>query len=171
MKEQLEIFKEPIVASFTIAFILTLILQPISIGFIVGTSMEPNYSQGDLVIATSFEDPEVGEVVFFNRPSDNINIVHRVVSKKSENKYITKGDNNKINDGVVREKYIQGVEILHLRTSSLENELLPSFILVILSGSLYLIFSLILYIPVKIIQLSIKDNKEYIDELKSETFK
>lgn len=141
--------ESPIVVAFTLSLIFIAFLQPISVGFVIGSSMEPNHYQGDIVIASNFQEPEVGEVVFFNRPQDEQDIVHRVISKEDEGVYITKGDNNEASDGIVKEEHIKGIAVSHLETSELDNFFFGFGIVILITTSAFLALSMIFYVPVK----------------------
>ena len=78
---------------------------------VLSGSMEPAFYRGDLLVLTNrYEDPIVpGEIVVFKIEGRDIPIVHRVMqvhrgndaneaSDYSDVKYLTKGDNNNIND-------------------------------------------------------------------------
>ncbi len=67
----------------------------------VGRSMNPYLLQNDLLFwdPISSKDIEIGDVVIFKAVCNEERLViHRVIDKKLNNYYITKGDNNKIPD-------------------------------------------------------------------------
>lgn len=57
-------------------------------------------NQGDIMMLKRGEDIETGDIIVFNGRGNPI--IHRVVEKK-ENGYITKGDNNLIQDGLTND--------------------------------------------------------------------
>ena len=62
-------------------------------------SMEPKLSTGDAIILTkikSIDELEIGDIIAYKN-EDNITIVHRI-TKKEDDYFITKGDNNKVED-------------------------------------------------------------------------
>merc|ERR1711981_579640 len=72
---------------------------------VLSGSMEPAFYRGDLLVLTHYRnDPVVnGEIVVYRLNEREIPIVHRVI-KRHENtetgeiKYLTKGDNNQVDD-------------------------------------------------------------------------
>merc|ERR1712170_91027 len=72
---------------------------------VLSGSMQPAFYRGDLLVLTNYRnDPVVnGEIVFYKLKDKEIPIVHRVI-KRHENtetgevKYLTKGDNNQVDD-------------------------------------------------------------------------
>lgn len=72
---------------------------------VLSGSMEPTFSRGDMLFLTNFESPlEIGEVLVYKLPGQDIPIVHR--SHISQDKgaqtheifLLTKGDNNTVDD-------------------------------------------------------------------------
>lgn len=75
-------------------------LWPESLGgstaFIIvnGTSMEPTYYQGDLVVARKGE-PQVGDVVVYEPEGyGGARVVHRIIGGDATTGWVTQGDNN-----------------------------------------------------------------------------
>jgi len=72
---------------------------------VLSGSMEPAFYRGDLLVLTHYRNEPVvnGEIVVYRLNEREIPIVHRVI-KKHENsetgeiKYLTKGDNNQVDD-------------------------------------------------------------------------
>lgn len=107
MESQKNIFKE--IAEVIFAFILAFILYQ-ALGFALGTSvpivsvasdsMVPRLHKGDLVVAMKPENLKVGDIIIYaaNCPAlPREDIIHRIVEIKN-NTFITKGDNNLIED-------------------------------------------------------------------------
>jgi len=72
---------------------------------VLSGSMEPLFYRGDLLVLTHHRDIPIvnGEIVVYKLSDREIPIVHRVVkrhenSKTGEIKYLTKGDNNRVDD-------------------------------------------------------------------------
>jgi len=71
---------------------------------VLSGSMEPAFHRGDLLFLTNFEDVpiRVGDITVFKIEHRDIPIVHRVIkvheSQEGEVKFLTKGDNNKVDD-------------------------------------------------------------------------
>lgn len=69
-------------------------------------------SNGIRIVPSSEEDINIGDIITFKQ--DSYLIVHRVVEKGEDSKgvyFITKGDNNSLNDGKVRFKDIKYITI------------------------------------------------------------
>merc|ERR1711981_72571 len=72
---------------------------------VLSGSMEPAFYRGDLLVLTNYRNVPVenGEIVVYKLSDREIPIVHRVI-KRHENtetgevKYLTKGDNNQVDD-------------------------------------------------------------------------
>ena len=78
-------------------------LWPSSLGgstrFIVvqGSSMEPTFSLGDVVIVRDNAQPQVGDIIVFHIPGDEpaagMLVIHRLKSIRADGSYQTQGDN------------------------------------------------------------------------------
>jgi signal peptidase len=82
---------------------------------ISGNSMNPVLYPGDVVITrvSSPEKIQVGDIIRFHR--DGIDVVHRVVEVQNNNStlvYITRGDNNNVDDSPVIANQLEGKVIL-----------------------------------------------------------
>lgn len=83
-------------------------LWPVSFGgttrFVIvqGTSMEPRYHLGDVVVAQRNQDPQLGDVVVFRIPEGEHGagtlVVHRLHGVRDDGSFITKGDNRRYPD-------------------------------------------------------------------------
>lgn len=79
---------------------------------VLSGSMEPKINRGDIVFIkeTNEEDLHVGDIISFS--DGGMTVTHRIVEIKSEdgiNEYVTKGDNNNIEDNnTVKYKNIIG---------------------------------------------------------------
>lgn len=97
-----------IIAGFIVVSIVTLFMifniRPV---VIISGSMEPEIMTGSMAfIDYDLKEPIIGDIVAYNK--ENMLVVHRIESV-AENGYITKGDNNKVEDiGVVNPYQIQG---------------------------------------------------------------
>merc|ERR1711879_1091986 len=72
---------------------------------VLSGSMEPAFYRGDLLVLTHYRSTpvEIGEIVVYRLKEREIPIVHRVISRHEntetgETKYLTKGDNNQVDD-------------------------------------------------------------------------
>ncbi len=65
---------------------------------VVSDSMEPVYYKGDMLLVVGTEDIEVSDVIIYQNPTTNLPIVHRVIEITEDGRYITKGDNNALDD-------------------------------------------------------------------------
>lgn len=104
-----------------LALIIGLILIPllfyISLNFkfliITSGSMSPAVPTGSLVVLNSDDSYKVGDIVSFE--AGNMIITHRIVEKKSNQEFATKGDANLTKDfSYVSEKEIMGKVILSI---------------------------------------------------------
>lgn len=69
---------------------------PLSLVLVRGTSMEPTYVNGDLVIGYRAAQPTAGDVVVFRGPGD-APVIHRLVRLEGE-RLVTRGDNLTVDD-------------------------------------------------------------------------
>ncbi len=58
-----------------------------------GSSMEPVYQRGDLVIVSTAQSYGIGDIITYRHP-DIGQIIHRIVEEKDDGRFVTKGDNN-----------------------------------------------------------------------------
>eukprot|EP01135_Chromosphaera_perkinsii_P003997 Nk52_evm10s266 gene=Nk52_evmTU10s266 len=71
---------------------------------VLSGSMEPAFYRGDLLFLTNSKEDriDIGEIVVFKIKDREIPIVHRIIkiheSEDGTVKYLTKGDNNSVND-------------------------------------------------------------------------
>lgn len=68
-----------------------------SIVVVSGTSMEPTYHTGDVLLVRKTE-PQVGDVIAFTVPDGEGEIVHRVIERRSDGTFLTRGDNRETPD-------------------------------------------------------------------------
>lgn len=111
LKEAFDMFLNTILIPMTIVllfiFILTTAMKtnsPLAVVEIDDTpwyisSMYPTLYPGDLLLLTSGENLEVGDIIVYRNPYDrNKNIVHRIIdiiiTSTGEKRYVTKGDHN-----------------------------------------------------------------------------
>lgn len=79
------------------------LLWPIQLGgqtayvIVDGTSMEPTYDDGDLVVARARSSYAEGEVVAFAVPADDLpapyRVIHRIAERDADGTFVTIGDN------------------------------------------------------------------------------
>ncbi|KAF9429891.1 Signal peptidase complex catalytic subunit S11C [Podila epigama] len=79
---------------------------------VLSESMEPAFARGDILFLSNPKKPvEIGEICVFKIPHREIPIVHRVIDrhdtgKLEEQRLLTKGDNNNVDDrGLYQEDY------------------------------------------------------------------
>lgn len=102
-------------------------LWPASLGgattvlVVKGTSMEPTYHSGDVVIVRSEPHPAVGDVVVVGvGGSSDTRVVHRVVERRDDGRLVTKGDNRSTEDGFLTEPdHVVGTARLHVPRAGL----------------------------------------------------
>lgn len=84
---------------------------------VLSGSMEPNIPTWSLCFVntrTSYDDLALGDVIVYNRRSDDLRIIHRVIKIEDEG-ITTKGDANTISDGVsVGRDNFYGKELFHI---------------------------------------------------------
>ena len=92
-----------IILTILVIVIAWTIFAPLEVGgkvkyvIIDGTSMLPNFVNGDLVVVRQTPYYEVGDVVAYSYPGLGT-VIHRIVEKQG-NKFVLKGDNNTWIDG------------------------------------------------------------------------
>lgn len=83
---------------FAVAVLSWLFWLPASLGgymtyaVVSGESMQPTYYTGDFVVARAAPSYEVGDVVVF--PTEDEDVIHRIVAGDVNSGFITQGDNN-----------------------------------------------------------------------------
>lgn len=103
---------------------LTVVLWPASLGgattwiTVTGASMEPTYHLGDLVLARSGGDHDVGDVVVFAVPEGTAAgslVIHRIVDRRDDGSWVTQGDNRDTADQWrVHDEHVVGRPVLQL---------------------------------------------------------
>lgn len=99
--EHLEKFFNSLLVLLVIVSVILYVFQPAKFGVLVGYSMAPTMTDGDIFIYEPGEHAEVNDVIVFESDEHNKLIAHRVVEKNATH-YITKGDNNTIRDKPIR---------------------------------------------------------------------
>lgn len=91
------------------------------IKIIQSDSMEPNIKKNDIVFIQGWNKNFIkNETIAYYNPIKKKIIVHRVEKKVSQEKYITKGDNNPYNDSIrVSKNFIIGNVVFSIPTSIL----------------------------------------------------
>ncbi len=101
------------------AFVLMLLglisgIRPCSV---ISGSMEPNLPTWSLCFIDtriSYDEIQTGDIVVYNRRSDDVSIIHRVVEITPEG-MITKGDANPVSDGLsVGRDNLYGKSLFHI---------------------------------------------------------
>lgn len=93
-----------IVAVVALAAVWAVTLRPQALGgpasyvLVRGQSMEPTYHSGDLVLVRAAPSYEVGDIVAFRVPDDDLGagiiLIHRIIGGSASEGYQLKGDNN-----------------------------------------------------------------------------
>ncbi len=79
-------------------------LRPVALGgpagyvVVAGTSMQPLYRTGDLVITWRADSYRSGDVVAFGVPDSTATVIHRIVGGDAEAGYVLRGDNKPEDD-------------------------------------------------------------------------
>lgn len=76
---------------------------------IISGSMEPNISEGDIIVVKHCDKYEIGDVVTYIR-EDGLSITHRIIGIELGG-YLIKGDANNYEDGVIATDQILGKAI------------------------------------------------------------
>ena len=90
------------------------------IGNVVGESMEPTLSEGDVFIYTDTIRPEKSDIIVFEQetPSSNSDLIVHRVHKIQTDTYITKGDNNTYTDPPIDKSKYEGTVIVYFPRNS-----------------------------------------------------
>ncbi|MEU4158796.1 S24 family peptidase [Actinoplanes sp. NPDC026670] len=59
-----------------------------------GVSMQPTYSQGDLVFVIKSHSYESGQIAAYHSPDGTFEVLHRIIGGDADSGYVLKGDNN-----------------------------------------------------------------------------
>lgn len=83
-----------------------------SSGLIVVTgSMEPTIHMKEFILIKEMEEYKINDIVTYKN-KENIFVTHRIIEKDGDN-FITRGDNNTINDEPIKLQDIEGKVIYH----------------------------------------------------------
>jgi signal peptidase I len=98
---------------------------PVSYVIVDGTSMEPTYRHGDLVVAYQRDEYWPGDVIVYDAPVDRrYDVVHRIVDD-TEGGFVTQGDNMDQPDAwLVPDDVIYGGALFHIPRAGVVAELL-----------------------------------------------
>jgi signal peptidase I len=106
-------------SSLTLLAVWWLLLSPVAVGgkasfvIVLGRSMEPQYSAGDLVIARAASEYRMDDVVIFRSSGQRGYVIHRIVGGDEARGWTTRGDGNAREDRwVVPDEAIIGRELL-----------------------------------------------------------
>jgi len=88
------------------------IFGQVTLAVVNGRSMYPLLHSGDIVIILPFKDIKLGDVIIFKNDADEL-VIHRVIAilecDNGSKLYVTKGDNNPLNDidsGIISKKSV-----------------------------------------------------------------
>lgn len=85
-----------------------------SIIIVSGTSMEPTYQNGDVLVVRAGR-PDPGDVIAFRVPGRDGQIVHRVVERRSDGTLLVRGDNRDTPDlPLPTDADVIGIPLVHL---------------------------------------------------------
>lgn len=129
---------------------LTAYLWPAPLGgvtrmvLVSGTSMEPTYALGDVVVARRGGAPAIGDVVVFEVPSGagaGKLVIHRVVGQRDDGTFVTQGDNRDTADEFrVGVEHVVGRPVAHLpRAGLLVGLLRQGWVLAVIVGMIVLL--------------------------------
>lgn len=119
----LDVDKIELAISCSILFIAILIYvyNPLTVSLVLGGSMEPTLSHGDMAVAIDSDryEPEVDDIIIFQN-SDGYYVIHRTVEIYDDNSLATKGDANVARDqGVVTDDNYEGNVFVTFETSKI----------------------------------------------------
>ena len=110
---------------------------PASYVIVDGTSMEPTYDDGDLVVAYERDSYEIGDTIVYDAPVDSqFNVIHRI-TERTEGGFITQGDNRDEVDGwIAPDDQIFGAAVFHIPNGGAIVTFLrqPAAVLALLAG-------------------------------------
>lgn len=102
-----------------------------------GRSMEPTYSNGDLVVTRERDRYNAGDVIVYDAPVDTqFEVIHRIV-EPTEGGFVTQGDNRDEPDGwIAPHETIRGAALFHVPNGGAIVAFLrqPAAILALLAG-------------------------------------
>ena len=104
-----------VVSVFAFAAGPTALGGPASYVIVDGTSMEPTYIDGDLVVAYRSQAYETGDIIVYDAPVDaQFNVIHRII-ERTDGGFITQGDNRDEPDGwIAPDDEIYGKALFHI---------------------------------------------------------
>ena len=126
-------------------------------------SMEPTINPGDMIIISKEHDYKIGDIVTFYE--DDTFITHRII-EQNDDRFITKGDANNIEDEETQYKNIQGRMIF-------KSHILGFIILYLLKPFvlLYFVIIIVIYILKTIFSNQIIQEEKVIDKKQDENTK
>ena len=98
--------------------------------------MKPEIEAGEFILIKKLNNYNVNDIITY-KENENFFITHRIINK-SNNYFITKGDNNNLEDGKIENNQIIGKVIFH-------SKIIGFFIIYILKPLYIFIIILILY--------------------------
>lgn len=99
--DRLERFFNSMLILLVIVSVTLYVFQPAKFGILVGYSMTPTMTDGDIFIYEPGEPAEVDDIIVFESEEHNKLVAHRVVEKNATH-YVTKGDNNTVRDAPIK---------------------------------------------------------------------
>lgn len=100
---------------FLLSFIVIFNLLGFKLMYVVSESMEPTFYKGDLIISKTLDNNFTvlteGEVIIFNAPWFNNEIVTHRIIEINDDEIITQGDNNDVSDPVGSINNVVGVVV------------------------------------------------------------
>ena len=110
---------------------------PANYVIVVGSSMEPTYHHGDLVVAYERDGYQVGDVIVYDAPVDaQFHVIHRII-ERTDGGFITQGDNRDEPDGwIAPDDEIYGAASFHIPRAGTIAAFLrqPATILALIAG-------------------------------------
>lgn len=134
---------------FAATFVFSSYSRLAHITVVSGTSMEPTYKNGDIIIAFKEDSYSIGDNIVF-QPDEveascpRCHIVHRIVEINEQGQYMTRGDNNDFNDQWwLNHSEVLGAERFHLNTGEIGTVLFSVTFWFFILSVLLLLFTLV----------------------------
>lgn len=136
-------------ATITLIAVAAWFLWPASLGggtqmiAVQGTSMQPTYRTGDMLVVRENETPEIGDILVFRIPADEPGggnlVVHRAIGRRDDGSIVTQGDNRDTPDPFhVTEREIVGTPVFVIPFAARAVGLLSTpFGLALIGGALF----------------------------------
>lgn len=108
---------EKVAIGFFVFALILYAVNPLNISLVLGNSMKPTFTHGDVVVYSEYIEMQEGNMVVYEGENGKM-ISHRLIDQRHEGVFIAQGDNNKQPDEtLVTPRNYKGTIIIHLNTS------------------------------------------------------